>query len=589
MSKEPNSRKRFSWNLLSKLICLLLCMTVIPLAVFGTLLFAIQQKISTSYVKRSMEVSVQQAAASLSRELSNIQSLASLFYLDSELISALEQDEVDAEQLLSMSTKYTAALNQLNVKVYFLDRNGVCYGQSSALPDALTEEISAQIDPISSNIRWFASGDLEYADSSRPFFYIARPMHDEEHRLIGLLILSLPESELWKLCSGLTGDEQNAYILDRSGHLLLTVDNQALDYVPDSEDCALYSGTFLESDPDEPQLVSYYTVNVSASTWTLVFSSSWHALMAPYLHSNLLFCSLLLIYFIAAVFLSLALSRRFVAPIRQLQSNIQLAKAGDLDTLVPVASSDEIGQLSEQYNELLREIKLLIAQQMKDQQARHEAEMQALQAQINPHFIYNTLASIRFLIFAKQNEKADRAMIKLIDILRGMFSNPHYLSTVGRELKLLEDYIYLQEISFSQSLQVTFDVDDDVRNCPLCKLTLQPIVENSFIHGFAPSQKLCILEIAARAEEDCVHITLRDNGVGFVPVDGFPPKNPPREWSRQNGLGLGNVRKRIRQAFGKPYDLYFESEPDQGTTAHLIIPKTPGKGDVLTYDSSDRR
>lgn len=567
----------------TKLICLILGLIVLPLGIFGTLLFALQQGVTSDFAQAALENSVAEMADRVSQELAAVSNLTNLFYLDEALSGALTEEGAPQEQVLSeLSKKYAPSLGRLHVEVTFVTLSGACYGATSPLPEALVEGLSI---PYPNSVRWISTYDLALQEDACTI-YAVRPLHARSRWTpVGTLVVSVKESELRKICAGYLSETQNAYLLDRNGNLLMAVDNQGLSYVPTLEECRLYAGTFEPKGLSRPQVVTYNTVNTTG--WVLAVASDYAALQAPYVKTNQLFLSILVLYFGIAIVLSVVLSKRFVQPIRKLQSNIELVKAGNLDTMVPVTSGDEIGQLSEQYNEMLRRIKALLTGLMDVQQARHEAEMQALQAQINPHFIYNTLASIRFLVFAERNQEADRALLSLVNILRGTLSNPHALSTVGQEVKLLEDYIELQRISFSRTLTVHFDIAESVRACPICKLTLQPVAENAFAHGFAPGQDLCSLTIRARDLGRRAEITITDNGVGFDST-AFPPQRRADSDGLHTGLGLGNVDERLRLAFGQEYGLRIDSTPGKGTSVRIVIPKTSQEGDALVYDRSDR-
>lgn len=571
------------WNLRTKLICIFLCMIVLPLAIFGMALFAIQQRITESFLRQSMESSVAQLADRLNQELVNVRNLSNLYYLDEDLTAALSGQNntpASAVALQEAASRYTACLGLLHVDVSFLDLNGNVYG-SAWLPDP--DRLLAAVDSNRGNAHWLSARDLGTGDC----VYAVRPLHDRSNwNPVGTLVISANETELRKIYSGYLSESQNAYLLDRQGNLLSFVNNQGVDYVPDIAQCPLYYGSYLDDSLPTPQLITYHTI--TTNSWVLVVASNMTALRQPYATSTNLFLTVLLVYFMVTIVLSMLFANRFVRPIRQLCDNIALVKEGNLDTGVPVTSSDEIGHLSEQYNEMLLRVKELMADNMAAQQSRHEAEMQALQAQINPHFIYNSLASVRFLIFAGKNAEADRALLALINILHGTLSNPHALSTVGQEIKLLQDYIELQRISFSRTLTVEFDVDESVRNCRICKLTLQPLVENAFSHGFAASQTHCSLTVRAKDRTDLVEISIADNGGGFDTKSARP-----KDWGGQDGphtgLGIANVHHRLVLAFGPAYGLTMESSPGQGTTAHIVIPKKEEEGGALIYDGSDCR
>lgn len=570
----------------AKLICMLFGLFVLPLGIFGTALFAIQQNITESFLTASLEESTTQLAAHFSQELQTVCGLGNLHYLDEDLTAFLTRPSAQPEALRKVAEKYSAYPGKIHADVSVLTPEGALYSAGGYTGVFDPASAAGPLRSGRGNTAWLSYHDFPQGSVSPDYVYAARPLHDRATwESIGTLILSIRETELRKIYSGYLSESQNAYLLDQRGNVVSFVNNQGVDYRPRGEDCALYYGFFLDDAGDHPQYVSYHTV--SANAWTLVVASDPKVLWQPYQTATQTFQTLLVLYFLATVLLAVYFSSRFVQPVRQLCDNIAQVRRGHLDTMVPVTSSDEIGQLSVQYNEMLLRIKELLSDVVKEEESRHSAEMQALQAQINPHFIYNALASIRFLVFSRKNEEAEQALLSLINILRGTLSNPHVLSTVGQELKLLQDYVSLQRISFGRPLTVEFDVDESVRGCRICKLTLQPIVENAFIHGFAAKQEQCRLTIRAKDLGDRAALTVTDNGAGFDTRSARP-----RKWggveSPHNGLGLNNVRQRLVLTFGQDCGLEVESAPGEGTTVRVTIPKTEEKGDVLVYDNPDR-
>ena len=577
--------KRLPMNLRTKLICLFLGLIALPLAIFGTLLFSLQQNITESFVTDSMDTNITKLSSQFSRELSMIRTLSNVYYLDRDLIRLLSdrtENPIREEHFADIADKYSAITGRINAKCVFLTPEGDFYSETAHFSAADAQALLKSVDRSWGNLHWLTETDPV---SGKMHIRAVRPLHRRENQeFIGILVLCVQESEFQKVLSGYLSDFQNAYLFDREGQLLSVVNNQDIDYVPSARQCTLFSGAFTENNAASPQYVTYH--NIADSGWTMVISSDLSVLRRPYAQGNITFLALLGCYFILTVVLAVLFSNRFVRPIRRLCDHISLVKDGDFDQMVPVSSSDEVGRLSEEYNQMLLRTKELLDGLMAAQQAQHSAEMQALQAQINPHFIYNTLASIRFLIFAGQNQDADRALLSLVSILRGTLSDPHSLSTVGQEFKLLSDYIELQRISFSRTLEIEMDMDESIRSCPLCKLTLQPIVENAFSHGFKAGQQICRLEIHARDAGSAVEISIRDNGVGFG-SDHVNPEDCVAD-IMHTGLGIANVHERIRHAFGEEYGLHIHSEPGMGTAVHITIPKGTEKGDALIYDGSHR-
>lgn len=580
--------KKRHFNLRAKMMIYFFVCVVIPIICFGILLFGLQQRNTEQFMVRTLETSVLQLADRISQEFRSIQSISNLYYLDDDLIESLSQEAAGSEvdllnQLDRMAYIYSSGVGSMNTDIAIFDAKGDYITKTSCSKSPSAQQFSSQVYR-QVNLSWFTSYSFEEGTAAPNMLYAYRPLHDRSTwQQVGALVISIRENELRKVYSGYLSEAQNAYIIDRSGNIISSVDNQNVTYAIPSQILPLYSGTFQDMADGVPQLVTFHTLNTGGLQ--LVVISNLNALRSMYRQTTLVFLMILLLYVLLTMAVSWFIPKNFVRPIHELQTHIDLVKQGNLDTLVPVTSTDEIGQLSERYNEMLLRLRELLAEMMAAQQAQHKAEIHALQAQINPHFIYNSLASIRFLVFSKQNEAADQALVALISILRGTLSNPHDFSTVGQEIKLLQDYISLQRISFSQALHVEFQVDDTVRACKLCKLTLQPIVENAFIHGFSGGQTDCSIQVCARDLGERVEITIRDNGCGFDPkasrqteYDGDFP---------HTGLGVANVHERLQLAFGPDFGLHTESAPGAGTTVTVTIPKNQPQGGAVVYDHFD--
>lgn len=576
--------KQHHFNLRTKLVFYFLLGFVLPIIVFGILLLTLQQHNSEGFIIRSQESSVLQLADRIQQELRSVQNISNLYYLNDDLIALMKDGsggDTDRE-IAALTGAYSAGLGNLKVDIALLDQNGQCLSGSHDLEGA-----ARQISPLvqrPGNLSWFTADSLGLETDGGISLYAYRPLHDRDTwEQVGALLFAVKKQELLKIYGGYLTETQNAYLINAQGHIVSEVDNQGLDYKIPTRIFPLYSGTFQDRAADVRLMVSF--CSIQSAGLQLVVASDYSALQEPYRQTMQLFLTILILYTLLALWATYIVPKNFVRPIHKLQANIDLVKEGNFDAMVPVTSTDEIGQLSQRYNEMLQRLQEVLDRLMQAQRSQYEAEMHALQAQINPHFIYNTLASIRFLVISQQNQEADHALVSLISILRGTLSNPHRLSTVGQEIKLLQDYISLQRISFSRPLEVEFHVDDSARSCALCKLTLQPIVENSFLHGFSAGQTDCRLWITAWDAGDVVEIVLRDNGCGFDPDAPAQPEAP--DALPHFGLGIDNVSQRLRLAFGSEAMLRTESAPGNGTTVTVHIPKQQAQGGAVVYDNSD--
>lgn len=203
--------------------------------------------------------------------------------------------------------------------------------------------------------------------------------------------------------------------------------------------------------------------------------------------------------------------------------------------------------------------------------------MEALQSQINPHFLVNTLGSMRFMAMVAKFDSIKNMAEALINILSTSFRQAASLYTINEELEMLESYIYLMKIRYAENFLVEYRIDDNCRRCLIPRLVLQPIVENCIVHGFEDSEDIGHILVEASRNRDAVVITISDDG------QGMSPERLAEVLSAS--IGISNVQKRVRLNFGELYGVRIESKPGAGTRVTLTIPATDKEGaDVQPVD-----
>jgi two-component system sensor histidine kinase YesM len=260
-------------------------------------------------------------------------------------------------------------------------------------------------------------------------------------------------------------------------------------------------------------------------------------------------------------------SRTFVGRIHQLNQSMQAVAEGDLHADIHSNTKDEIGELTNRFGSMVKRINSLITEVYKSRIVRREAEIRALQAQINPHFLYNTLSLINWkakLIEATEICDIVRAMTKYF---RTTLSKGHDVITVRAELENVRSYVYIQQALHDRSFSVEYQVDQAVYPYYTLKLLLQPIVENAILHGLDRSKRPGKhLIVAAEKREERIVFTVSDDGAGM------PAGAAAEAETFGNGYGLRNVRERIRHFFGEDYGVQVMSAIGRGTTATITIP-----------------
>ncbi|MCZ8514714.1 sensor histidine kinase [Paenibacillus filicis] len=297
----------------------------------------------------------------------------------------------------------------------------------------------------------------------------------------------------------------------------------------------------------------------------------------------------LLIGFIAAVAAVMALAIQFARsitrPIEGLIVRMRQVQMGQFDQGEADLSDstslqmDEVGQLQRTFRMMVRQINELITENYAKQLTIKETQFKALQAQINPHFLYNTLESINWLAKTNGQQQISRIVEALGFLLRSSVSMKNTLICVREELDIVTNYITIQKYRFEERLDFRMEVPEEAGRLTLPKLTLQPLLENSIHYALEAMVEPCQIRITAQREEGKLRITVEDNGPGMDELllaqvrSGEAP-------TRGNGIGLKNIDERIKLAFGDAYGIELDSAPGEGTRVSVLIPDETGDTDV---------
>ena len=271
-----------------------------------------------------------------------------------------------------------------------------------------------------------------------------------------------------------------------------------------------------------------------------------------------------------AVVLSLALSRQLFQPIQRLHKAIREVAHNNLDVYVPHEHNDELGQLADRFNDMLVALKRNQEQLLENQRERNEAQIRMLQAQLNPHFLCNTLDTMKWISKIHHVPQVADMSTNLADILRFCIS-PEEFVPLRRETEIVARYVEIQRIRLSGSFAFVLDIPPELEEALVPKMMLQPIVENALLHGLS-GQPDGAVEVRARREGAVLRLTVLDNGVGLPPELEGPYACRDQEETRGH-LGLYNVDTILRKHYGEQFGLCLENRPDgTGTMVTATLP-----------------
>ncbi|WP_302326593.1 cache domain-containing sensor histidine kinase [Enterocloster lavalensis] len=272
-------------------------------------------------------------------------------------------------------------------------------------------------------------------------------------------------------------------------------------------------------------------------------------------------------------------SRQMTGPISRMMEKMDLLKTGDFSVRLPVEQGDEIGILSERFNEMSEQLQNYINQSYVAQIKEKEAELTALKSQIYPHFLYNTLEVIRMTAFDQNDQKVADMIEALSGQMRYIIGTVQDVVPLQMEVEILRKYIWLINCRYEGRVQFEVDVEG-MLNCMIPKLILQPVVENAFFHGLRPKGGAGVIELAAEESGEELTLTVMDNGAGMSANEqkqmrellGSERPGNKAEYNWQS-IGLKNVHDRLRYLYGPRYGVTFVSHEGLGTAVSVKIPK----------------
>ena len=275
-------------------------------------------------------------------------------------------------------------------------------------------------------------------------------------------------------------------------------------------------------------------------------------------------------------------SRKISKPIRQLEESVKDHEAGGKPDIY-IGGSTEIRHLGYSVQKSYEQIETLMEEIIRQQNERRKSELDALQSQINPHFLYNTLDSITWMIEGERNDEAVFMISQLARLFRISLSKGHTIISIKDELQHAQSYMNIQKVRYKNKFQISFDIAPDILDCCIVKLILQPILENAINYGVREMDDCGEIIVRGSRQKDEILLTVTDNGMGIPEEEvEFLLTDTKRVHKKGSGVGLVNVNNRIKILFGEQYGLHIESELDEGTTVSIKIP-------AIIYSEENRK
>ena len=593
--------KRFNFSIFQKLVTAFVIVIIIPL----TLSFYYAQKTSGDLVVRQVtsetENSIKLVANTIDSMQQNMYSLAMYVNDDQNIRQLIAQASHDANNKDEMSASTISlrklerinkfndiisniSFNMMGIRSYITiaTLSGEVYtnwSSESGLSEAFQRRLAVdEFDDEESTGEIWREFEPNYVKSDRNQYPHVLTLgknivYVRDKAVQGTILISVTEQSLSELLA--TEDQlQNRAILDKDFNVISAT---CKDWIG-NEFSSLYntefpsrpSGSFIFKESNKQSyIISYETLR----DWTIVDVKSYssvtsqvNAVRNSLLLTNALFMATFII--IAAI-----IARSISRPMQQLAKMMLEPNANDLAVGQKSGKSvrrDEVGILEENFRIMSENNRLLMQNNIDIERKKRDAELKALQAQISPHFLFNTLNAIRWAAINNHNKKAANMVLALSNLLRMTIVKGDEFITLEEELENLRNYTLLFQMRHSTEFTFVNSITENLKDYKVPKLLLQPLVENAIIHGFENMPSGGIVDVSSEIIDDNVFLRVSDNGSGFMHIDSDTPVFRELKFS---GIGITNVDERIKLCFGQKYGISIkDNSPKAGTTIEIILP-----------------
>jgi two-component system sensor histidine kinase YesM len=443
------------------------------------------------------------------------------------------------------------------------------------------DRFSAQVEELSKNKMLNGNGR---AAKFIPFFdlnvisYIRPIFNQLDTEPEGLLIFDLNYTylrEIFTFSSIQPGQEDEKVLsIDASGKSIFTFPfNTDLDFVLKEYPELAEGGAELEGEIFGVDSFILSSI-INYSDWIIIRIISKEQINTTITYMSRLGLSILIALIVIASIISFVLSLSITRPIIDLNQSINKVEKGNLNVRALGEGKDEIGQLATSFNHMIEQISSLMERTLNEQKQKSDLEFQILQSQINPHFLYNTLDSIKWLAVFQNVENISDMVTSLINLLKYNISRNSKLVELKDELKCIEDYVEIQKFRFGNEFHLKFDIEPGTENKFILKFILQPLVENAIFHGFETIDYIGVITVRSRLVGDSLLLNVEDNGNGLdTDAQDLKAFDKSKRKMMHSSIGLQNVKDRIHLYFGGKGSLSLINNPKKkGAVVQILLP-----------------
>ena len=587
-------RKHMKIGFMGKLLISYFLIITISVVLLTTFFLYTVEKIITQQIISSNVAMLEQVNKNITTVINQIVTIISIYYNYSDLEQYLTAQNTEPFERLRniefIQNKITNSISTIqhlkssiiiigaNMEIYYIDMGEIIE------KDRLIE-IAADCSSLkTNNIIWypFETGFVEHCKGKHVICAVKSMDGGVLRQPYGVILVQMEEELLNSIYKDSLIKGNTFYIIDRDGRVIssnnrkttgeeLFYDNIQL---LTNKDNMVIRNIKIENKKNmlisqKIPIVEWYIVEV------ISYESILSALYSLRYYLIPLTASLVIIAFAA----SFIIIRRLTYPIKILSNGMMEVQKGNFSVQLYYDGENELRVLIDVFNSMTVQLDNYLKNYLREQDEKKRAEYMALQAQINPHFLYNTLDSVKALVWTGNSRLVDSTITALVKLLKKTIGSPDEMVTIADEIESVRNYVQLQNIRYGDKVELNIYIEPKIAECKILKLIMQPVVENSIIHGISPMEGKGIISIYIMPYGRDIRIEIIDNGIGMnqsklVGILGETPKD-----KNFGGIGLGNVDKRLKLFFGLGYGIQINSKENIGTQVIITHPMIVAEGD----------
>ena len=567
-------------GLRGKLLCIFFLLLVLPLGVFTLYAFHRINTVIEEQTYSAAQKAFDDTHTAVEDLLGRLTQVADVLTMDPSLYALAASDSTDTTYIQRLedrdriSTTFTYLRSMSGVdRIRLYVSNAYPYTNSADIVslDSVQDSEWFRSFREGSVVCWFGPADFaDQPESEQGWYSLMRLIYDPSHVQEPLAILRVDISaERVDAAVSRSTITRNGTVLLLDGGEVLSASSADRAETLSSSMPASAAGWVEVDTPQGPCRAQ--TVALENCGWTLAAALPRDDIFRTSRKLRLEMLVVVVVLAAASYFLAYRLSQSITRRLYRLNDTMHAVELGDVYARVTPQGRDEIGQLMHSFSNMMTRIDTLMDEKLEQGQQIKALELKALQAQINPHFLYNTLDSIAWMCEQGRNADAVNMVHALARLFRISISRGHELIPVAREIEHAESYLQIQKYRYKNQFTYAFDVDPECLEYLCNKITLQPIIENAINHGLDLMVEEGHIDVQVKQDGGDIVFRVIDNGVGMSgeQIEAVLQRGP----SDRTGIGIKNVNDRLKIYFGRQYGLHITSELDEGTCVELRMPK----------------